>query len=137
MENLNQSQNLPPTSPLGTIPPAPQVPTPPTPQPTNPITPPIQPPPLPQASDSSKGSNKAVLFGGLGVIALAIIGGIYFLAVQYSQKTAQVPEITPIPRVSASPTPPLVEATEKDINKIDLGNPENELKGIEQDLKEL
>lgn len=118
---------LPPQTPVGNPPPPFQ-------------PPPVQAPPPPPgrpATGSSMGSNKTVLFGGLGVIALAIIGGIYFLAVQYSQKTAQVPEITPIPRISLSPTPPLVEATEADIDNIDLGDPENDLKGLDQDVKQL
>ncbi len=148
-QNLNQQNSIGKANLAGS-------PTPPTPPPPgqtpigNPPPPfppsPIQPPPpssgMGNTGDTPQGSllksgSKTVLLAALAVGALVLVGGIYFLAIKYSGQGASIPEITPIPRISPSPTPPLTEATEADINTIDLSDPEDELKSIDQDANQL
>jgi hypothetical protein len=88
----------------------------------------------PSAKDGSK---TTLILGAIAIIGIVVIGAIYFMAVKYSEQVNNIPQITPIPRAAISPTPPVAEATEADIDTLDLGDPEEELKSIEQELNQL
>ncbi len=119
-----------------------QTPTPPIQNPT-PVVPPVQSPVPPAPSNPTpsapKSNGKIILFIAVGILLLIILGAIYFMATQLNNRT-KAPEVTPTPiQVSATPTPtptppPL---SEKDIDTIDLGSPEADLKNIEEDVKQL
>lgn len=84
------------------------------------------------------GGNKTILFVALGVLVVITLGVLYFLALNFNNTSYQASQITPIPQKAASPTPSVqTQATEADINTIDLGNPDEDINSINQDLGQL
>lgn len=110
----NQNQNIPnPTPPQAPVsPPAGNVPTP-------------------------KSNGKILLFIAVGILLLIVLGVIYFMATQLNNQN-KTEDITPIPtQALPTSTPTPTPLSEKDIDTIDLGSPEADLKGIDEDVKQL
>ena len=82
-------------------------------------------------------NSKMVLFIAVGILLLIVLGVTYFLATKLNnQNNAQVtPAPTQVPTPTLTPTP--TPLSEEDIETIDLGSPETDLKGIEDDVKQL
>ena len=123
----NQTQNQNPTnSGPANVPPVAPPPAP----PVNPIMPAPNDPP-------SQQNGKMIFLIVLGTILLISLGIIYFMAMQMNN-SKQTPTPTPIP-TQALPTltPTPTPLTEDDIDTIDLGSPDTDLKTIDEDLKQL
>ncbi|OGH17744.1 MAG: hypothetical protein A2868_00170 [Candidatus Levybacteria bacterium RIFCSPHIGHO2_01_FULL_40_15b] len=125
--NQNQNIQTPPVqnpmgTPGGTIPPPPTTPIPSIQTPNNPI---------------GKSNGKVILFIAVGILLLIVLGVIYFMATQLNNQN-KTEDITPIPtQALPTSTPTPTPLSEKDIDTIDLGNPETDLKSIEDDVKQL
>jgi hypothetical protein len=77
-----------------------------------------------------------IIFIVVGIILLVVLGLTYFIAQQMSLPGNQpIPTPTQVPTPTLTPTP--TPLSEKDIDTIDLGNPEADLKIIEDDLRQL
>lgn len=130
--NQTQNQNLDnPTPPSGNVPPPPNIPTPPAPQ-GGPGIPPQSTGPV-----ENKQNGKLILFLVISILLLIVLGVIYFMATQLGNQN-KVGTITPTPTVAqptSTPTP--TPLSEEDIDTIDLGNPEADLKNIEDDVNQL
>lgn len=122
----NQNQNIPnptppqaPSAPAGNVPPVPM------------------PPPSPVPPEAPKSNGKILLFIAVGILLLIVLGVIYFMATQLNNQN-KTQDITPTP-TQALPTsiPTPTPLSEKDIDTVDLGNPETDLKNIDEDLKQL
>lgn len=121
----NQNQMPPAPPPAGIVPPAQQPPIPPT-------------PPMSSQVENPKLNSKLILFIAVGILLLFVLGLIYFMAQQLNSSPQQesitaAPTQIPTPTMTPTPTP----LSEKDIDTIDLGNPENDLKKIDDDVKQL
>ena len=103
---------------------------------TAPLATPVAPSPL--QMDSPKNGNKIVLLAGLAFIMLIIVIGIYFFASQYNA-SSKIPQPTFAPIIPNSPTPTAAPTMldEKDIDNVDIPNPETELKPIDEDVMQL
>lgn len=82
-----------------------------------------------------KSNSKMILFIVIGILLLIVLGVIYFMATQLNkQNAAPIPTPTQaLPTSTSTPTP----LSEEDIDTIDLGNPEADLKNIEDDVNQL
>ena len=108
-----------PSAPTGNVPPVPMAP-------QSPVPP-----------EATKSNRKTLLFIAVGILLLIILGVIYFTATQLSSQY-KTEKITPVP-TQALPTltPTPTPLSEKDIDTIDLGSPEADLKSIDEDVKQL
>lgn len=130
-------KNIPPqTPPPANTPPVPQVAS-----PEPPVSPTPDQPVTAYSAPKTPGNNKTIMLLILVVVMALIVGGIYFLAIKAQDtQTAPVAEITPAPQPTTEPTTapsPTAVPTDEDVNNLDLGNPEEDLKTIEDDLKQL
>mgnify|MGYP001585049948 CR=1 FL=1 len=108
-----------PSAPAGNVPPVPMA------------------PPSPVPPETPKSNGKILLFIAVGILLLIVLGVIYFMATQLNNQN-KTEGITPIPTQAlpiSTPTP--TPLSEKDIDTIDLGNPEADLKSIDEDVKQL
>lgn len=102
---------------------------------TSPVTPPLG--TTPPQMDPPKSGNKMILLAILVFVMFIIVIGIYFFALQYNAPR-ETPQPTPAPTIPSSPTPtPTPTLDEKDIDSVDIPNPETELKPIDEDVKQL
>ena len=139
--NQNQNQTIPnPTPPQAPVSPtAGNVP------PVQPASPnaslggsaaPPAPPNVPSAEDP-KSNGKIILFIVVSILLLIVLGVIYFMATQLNNQY-KTERITPTPtQALPTSTPTPTPLSEKDIDTIDLGNPEADLKTIDEDVKQL
>ena len=128
--NQTQNQNLNnPNTPTSSVPPVPPAPPPPAPPPVAPSQ--------PSPTQEAKSNGKVVLFIVAGILLLIVLGAIYFMAQQFRSSSQQKPTPTPtqVPTPTSTPTP--TPLSEKDIDTIDLGNLDADLKNIEDDVKQL
>lgn len=98
-------------------------------QTTTQVTPPSSQP------DSKK---KVVVMSSVLVVALLLIGSIFYITgvMNSTKRLGQYKKVT-TPRVSVKPTQPVMSQEEMDASKIDTGDPETDLKELEQDLSAL
>lgn len=120
----NQALNN-PAPPAGNVSPVPPTPTPTT-----------SPPSGRQGGPAVLPNSKIILFIVIGILLLIVFGVTYFLASQLGKQNQA--QVTPTPtQALPTSTPTPTPLSEKDIDTIDLGNPEADLKGIEDDVKQL
>lgn len=133
--NNNQPFNLTPNE-TAAPPPTPVVPTPAEP----PVIPPVQNPVVEPVSvpppDAPK-SNKTLLFVILAIVLVAVLGTVYviFIMGKSSAPTpAEQPAPTAIPTPSVTPTP---SPSAEEINSMDVGDPQQDIDALNQDLNQL
>ncbi len=92
----------------------------------------------PQMPPVKKEGNKTMLLIILVILVVVVLGVLYFLALNFNNPGYQASQITPIPQKATSPTPSVqTQTTEVDIDKIDLGNPDQDINSINSDLGQL
>lgn len=101
--------------------------------PVNPPTPAANPPDIKAPSGAG---GKILLFVLTGIVVIVLVSATYFLAIKNSVQP-QNPKNAPILQPTVSPTPPTVEIQAETVESIDLGNPEEDIKSIEQDYNQL
>ena len=94
-------------------------------------------PPQSGGQSAPKSNGKILLFIVVGLLLLIVLGVIYFMATQLN-KQYKTERITPTPtQALPTSTPTPTPLSEKDIDTIDLGGPEADLKSIEDDVRQL
>lgn len=89
------------------------------------------------STSDPKSNGKMILFIAAGILLLIVLGIIYFMAAQFNSRN-KAREITPTPtQALPTSTPTPTPLSEKDIDTIDLGSPEADLKNIDEDVKQL
>lgn len=94
------------------------------------------PPQQPAVSPTPAASNNKILMFGIGFVVIVIlIGGIYFLL---SKRQAATITITKQPVVQATPAPQdTVDALDRDLSAVNVGNTDSDFSSLDQDLQSL
>lgn len=95
-------------------------------------------PQIPVPEVQSGESNKMVLWLVIGlVVIIALVGAIYFF-LSSQQAATNTQKVTENPVVQASPEPPdTVDALDRDLNALNIGDVEADFASIDSDLQQL
>ncbi len=136
-KNPNPTQPIAPVTPAST----PVVPVPssqPTEQPTPTPTPTPTPPPSSDMTTPKKGFNKLILLAGVGILAIVIVVTMYFMALKNQSEVPSNAEITPVQKIQISPTvTPEPTKAEELLENIDIGDPDTDIKILDEDVQAL
>ncbi len=139
-----EDKNPNPTQPIT---PTPETPTPVVPQqpieqpkPTQPTQAPVNPTP-PPASDldtPKKSFNKLILIVGGVIVAIVMVVAMYFMALKNQSEEPTNTEIAPVKTVQVSPTvTPEPTIAEEPLENIDIGDPDTDIKILDEDVQAL
>lgn len=137
----NQNQPQTPTPPP-TVPPVqnpmggPTTPAPPPQVPPSGAPQPVSLPDQGTGQSAPKSNGKIILFIIIGTFLLVVLGLIYFMAQQFNSSRQNIAP-TPTQILTPTPSPTPTPLSEEDIDTINLGSPEADLKVIEDDIKQL
>lgn len=107
---------------------------------------PVQPAPAAQPAAAPintpppKKNNSLLVVLGLVIIMAILLGGVYFYVIQSStKKTSEAPaQAAPTVVLTATPTPEVLGNEENELKIMtDVGDPTQDLNGINQDLQQL